>query len=88
MAKAVKASPQQCQALAKQAGIDWSKIDFQKVFEVIQMLISLFGSSGGSPAAVKAALGCTDDCAAKMHEAICHSLQSAHLCLECCCTTP
>ncbi len=80
-AKALSAQhKQQLQAM----GFDFSKLDWTKIVAIIQMLVSLFGSSEAQPQALKAATGCDDACSEHAHAAVCHALAAAHEALQCC----
>src|SRR5438105_7017642 len=73
------ASPQMTKEQAAQAlGIDLSRIDWAKLFAVLQAIIAILTQQ---KALARAGCSQHDQC---MHDAAEHALAAAYLCLQCC----
>ncbi len=71
---------------AKALGFDPSKWDWTKVAALLQLLFQiLLAQKAQATADIKAKVGCDDQHAELMHSAICHNLQAADACVQCCC---
>lgn len=84
---ASKLTESQKKQLAAAVGIDWTKIDWAKVVQIVQLLIAIF-AAGGTVTQAKAALkanGCPDSVCDSMCDAIQHNLAAAQDCVQCCC---
>jgi hypothetical protein len=73
-------APQEHQAMAAAMGIDWNAVDWTKVLTAIRFFLDLLQRTPmGAAASGGPAQGDGESCC---HQAACHSLEAAKICLE------